>query len=117
MFIEIENGKIITISNVPFEGCQETDKEVVKGFDHSFYFLEETLTPEYLAKKKIYEEEQKLNKLRARRETECFTIINRGELWYDTLTNDQIAELNEWYRAWLNVTETKVIPTKPTWLK
>lgn len=55
--------------------------------------------------------------LRYLREIHCFTIINRGELWYDTLTNDQIAELNVWYRAWLNVTETKVIPTKPTWLK
>lgn len=55
--------------------------------------------------------------LRRLRENECFRFINRGELWYDTLTNDQITELSEWYRAWLNVTETKVIPNKPTWLK
>lgn len=55
--------------------------------------------------------------LRHLREIYCFAIVNRGELWYDTLTNDQIAELNVWYRDWLNVTDTKVIPDKPSWLK
>ena len=58
-----------------------------------------------------------LNKLRQQREVECFPIINRGQLWYDTLTSEQRTELQEWYHAWLDVTETKVIPTKPSWLK
>lgn len=56
------------------------------------------------------------NALRARRATECFRVINRGKLWYDTLTSSQQIELREWYIAWLNVTDTLVIPRKPQWL-
>lgn len=54
--------------------------------------------------------------LRERRAKECFPIINRGKLWYDCLTPIQLGELKSWYWAWLNVTETLVIPTKPDWL-
>jgi len=53
---------------------------------------------------------------RSKRARECYPIINRGQLWYDTLTETQLAELNTWYQAWLNVTETLVIPKKPSWL-
>jgi len=55
--------------------------------------------------------------LRSKRNSECFPIINRGELWYDSLTQEQRIELSVWYRAWLDVTETKVVPTKPSWLE
>lgn len=55
--------------------------------------------------------------LRSRREYECFRYINRGNAWYDLLTEQQKIELKEWYQAWLNVTDTKVIPEKPSWLK
>lgn len=54
--------------------------------------------------------------LRERREHECFQYVNRGSLWYDTLTTKQRAELQEWYIAWLNVTDTLDIPQKPEWL-
>lgn len=47
---------------------------------------------------------------------ECFAIINRGELWYNRLSESQKQELDDWYQAWLDVTETKVIPKKPEWL-
>ena len=57
-----------------------------------------------------------LDVLRKQRETECFDIVNRGMVWYDTLTAEQKQELAEWYRAWLDVTDTLVIPTKPSWL-
>ena len=62
-------------------------------------------------------EEEKLEVLRSIRENECFSIINRGALWYNTLSEEQIIELNNWYLAWLDVTETKIIPQKPEWLK
>lgn len=62
-------------------------------------------------------EKLELDKLRQQREVECFPIINRGQLWYDILTSEQRTELQEWYHAWLDVTETKVIPTKPSWIK
>lgn len=61
-------------------------------------------------------EEVILNELRSRREIECFSIINRGQFWYDLLTEEQKAELRVWYQNWLDVTDTKVIPTKPSWL-
>ena len=54
--------------------------------------------------------------LRIRREKECFSIINRGELWYDTLTTDQREELSVWYQAWLDVTETLTPPDPLPWL-
>lgn len=57
-----------------------------------------------------------LNLLRIRREEECFPVINRGQLWYDTLDNIQKEELRFWYQDWLDVTETKIIPEKPLWL-
>ena len=54
--------------------------------------------------------------LRKRRETECFSYINRGQLWYDKLSNAQKQELSEWYQGWLQVTGTLTAPEKPSWL-
>ena len=54
--------------------------------------------------------------LRERREKECFSIINRGWIWYSSLTLSQWRELRTWYLAWLNVTATKTIPERPTWI-
>lgn len=62
------------------------------------------------------EKETIKQELRDRREKECFSIINRGQLWYETLDGQQRTELRDWYNAWLNVTETLVVPEKPTWL-
>lgn len=79
--------------------------------------------------------EEILQDLRYRRETECFSIINRGRLWYDTLTDWQQEELRKWYREWLDLPakyqaeldiKTKyqvefdiqiIIPKRPEWLK
>lgn len=64
----------------------------------------------------LVKDEQKLSHLRKLRITECFSIINRGKLWYDSLTLSEEAELRDWYAAWLNVTETLIIPKRPSWL-
>lgn len=61
--------------------------------------------------------QEKLNLVRRKRENDCFPIINRGQLWYDTLSEQQKTELRNWYQQWLDVTTTFVIPTKPEWLK
>ena len=61
--------------------------------------------------------EAQLKSLRFKREKECFPIINRGQLWYSTLTAEQYRELQVWYQAWLDVTETLVIPEKLGWLE
>lgn len=54
---------------------------------------------------------------RLRREKECFSVINRGQLWYEGVSITQLLELRQWYKAWLNVTETMVVPEKPAWLE
>lgn len=62
-------------------------------------------------------EEIKKDKIRQSREVECFSVINRGELWYAKLTEEQRAELSTWYQAWLDAPQTKVIPEKLEWIK
>ena len=69
-----------------------------------------------IEKYKKRKENNKFDDLRRRREVECFPIVNRGQLWYDTLNEEQKAELKEWYIAWLDVTDTLIIPNKPNWL-
>ena len=54
--------------------------------------------------------------LRERREIECFAIADRA-CWYDSLTNEQKKEVQMWRNAWLDVTQTLIIPTKPSWIK
>lgn len=57
-----------------------------------------------------------LDELRTRREVECFSVINRGQLWYEGVSVVQLLELRQWYKDWLAVTETLTVPDKPTWL-
>lgn len=64
----------------------------------------------------LQEQERVKEDYRQRRETECFSVINRGQLWYEGITLPQLLELRSWYKAWLNVTDTMVVPEKPAWL-
>lgn len=55
------------------------------------------------------------NTLRNRRQTECFDRIdNKSVLWWNSLSDEDEAEVKQWYNDWLNVTSTKVIPELPT---
>lgn len=63
------------------------------------------------------ESELALIRLRSRRASECFPVIDRSILWHNRLTEEQKTELNVWYQSWLDVTETKVVPEKPAWLE
>jgi len=67
-------------------------------------------------KQKELADKKELAGLRSQREKVCFPYINRGSLWYGKLTTKQNEELNAWYQAWLDVTDTKVIPEMPEWL-
>jgi len=60
-------------------------------------------------------EEQKsiLRRLRVNR---VFPIVNRSNFWFNSLTQQQKDELQVWYQAWLDATETLEIPDRPTWL-
>lgn len=62
------------------------------------------------------EREALCDELRKRRETECFSYVNRGQPWYDRLSAEQEAELEAWYAAWLKVTDSLTVPAKPSWL-
>lgn len=63
------------------------------------------------------QEEEENKQLRIERDAECFSVINRGWLWYDTLTEKQTKELRKWYKDWLDVTDTRKKPDRPSWLK
>lgn len=62
------------------------------------------------------EQEALREQLRKQREAECFSVINRGWLWYDTLSDTQVSELRDWYRGWLDVTDTLTVPVEPSWI-
>lgn len=56
------------------------------------------------------------NVIRKSRAEICFPIINRGRLWYDRLTEEQVAELRDWYSAWLDAPDTLIVPKTPEWV-
>ena len=100
-------------------GASETpEPEDMDLFMHQFYAFQlkdGKLMYDPTEYEKVQTEEQKEN-LRSRRETECFSVINRGQLWYEGISLSQLLELRQWYKAWLNVTTTLVAPEKPKWL-
>lgn len=65
-----------------------------------------------------------LEKVKRNRKIICFDIINRGSLWFDTLTAHQKEQLGNWYHQWLNITDTinlendleSQYPIIPEWL-
>ena len=100
-------------------GIEVPEPEDIEQFLHQFYayqFQDGKL--EY--KKDAYEAhvtEELKSEYRQRREKECFSVVNRGQLWYEGISIAQLLELRQWYKAWLNVTETMVVPEKPAWLE
>lgn len=86
--------------------CEQANGKELKVIDGKVVAVEHEVT-----------EEELLQAFRQKREIECFTIINRGKLWYDSLTEQQSIELNNWYNSWLDVTTTRVVPEKPSWIK
>lgn len=82
--------------------------EVFKLADGKLALDEEKLKADHA------QQEQKT--LRERRESECFSVINRGWIWYSCLTLSQWRELRAWYLAWLNVTKTLTVPERPAWV-
>ena len=100
------------------EGIDTLEPEDMDLFMHQFYAFQlkdGKLVYDPTEYEKVQTEEQKEN-LRIRRETECFSVINRGQLWYEGITLSQLLELRQWYKAWLDVTTTLVVPDKPKWL-
>lgn len=103
------NYSVIQVQELPI---YDVLRQELKIQNNQLVVVNKNLTAEQLQEV----EQIELNNLRAQREEECFPTINRGQLWYNKLTQDQITQLNSWYQAWLDVTVTKIIPTKPSWL-
>lgn len=120
MQVQIENGYVSSYALIGtlVGGIEVPDPPDVEHFEANFqaYRLRDG-TLELDAERKTENERKALClELRERRETECFSVINRGQLWYDKLTERQKAELSAWYEAWLNVTKTLTVPDRPPWL-
>lgn len=105
----------VDVESLPNE-TDEIRKRAYK-LDNGQWVFDEAKYQELLKEQVIVDEKIEIEDLRVQREVECFSIINRGALWYNTLTEEQLVELNTWYNAWLDITETKVIPVKPSWIK
>ena len=84
--------------------------DVVDGFPGA-YIIENGIFRQLMTVEQVQSE-----RLRYRRSEECFPIVNRGALWYDKLTEEQKAELSEWYEAWLDAPQTGSAPDRPAWL-
>ena len=84
--------------------------------NHRSYYLSDGVLVKSDDRQKEIENERELTYLRSQREKACFPYINRGYLWYSKLTDEQKEELDVWYQAWLDVTETRQIPDAPEWL-
>lgn len=82
----------------------------------SYYLSEDNILVKSDDKLKEIETERELVDLRSQREKACFPYVNRGEMWYSRLSAEQKEELGAWYQAWLDVTDTRVIPEMPEWL-
>ena len=101
------------------DGIEVPEPEDIEQFLHQFYvfqFQDGKLTYNADAYDAHVLEEQKAE-YRLRREKECFSVVNRGQLWYEGISITQLLELRQWYKAWLEVTETMVVPEKPAWLE
>lgn len=66
---------------------------------------------------KVLQAERNKDGIRYERQRLCFPIINRGQLWYDTLYSYQKAALKDWYQAWLDAPETGIIPEDLDFIK
>lgn len=82
----------------------------------SYYLSEKNVLVKSDDRQKEIEEQRELTDLRSQRDKLCFPYINRGYLWYNKLTKAQKTELDSWYQAWLDVTETRLVPDAPEWL-
>lgn len=96
--------------------------EAPEDFDHfaEFYqcylYTDGVMTIDQKVEEELRVRRQR-DEIRRQRETECFPFINRGALWYKNLTNDKLAQLEQWYIDWLDAPETMTIPSAPVWLK
>lgn len=109
-------GYIDSWSSIPFDPSLPCI-EVENPYDEIILGYTKIIDGKLVTDTERYEHDRLVNEIRIRREVECFIIVNRGQLWYNTLTKAQKQELDEWYHAWLEAPETLIIPPRPSWIK
>ena len=120
MQIQLENGYVSSYALIGslvggIEVPEPPDPEHFEAHYTAYRLRDGTL--EYSEEQNTANERKALcDELRKRRETECFSYINRGQPWYERLTVEQKSELSAWYADWLKVTDTLTAPEKPSWL-
>lgn len=106
----------VNISDLPFIEISNPPQDFLENYKYYNYLPE---YDEYYFNEQFKAEEDYLKlveEIRQRRQTECFSVIDKSQLWYDRLTKKQHEQLDEWYKAWLKAPETLTIPAKPKWL-
>ena len=117
-----ENGYVMAYALVGGFGSDAVTVNEPENLDdfesncRSYYLSKDNVLVKSDEKQKEIENQRELTNLRSQREKVCFPYINRGYLWYSKLTEAQKGELDIWYQAWLNVTDTKIVPEIPEWL-
>lgn len=117
-----EDNNVVGISNskIEIENCNTysidtiLDQDKIDGYifkDNNVIFSDERFEKNKLESHKW--------DLRNKRKDVCFSVIDRGTIWYkkNITTEERQTELDNWYKAWLDVTETLIEPVKPDWIK
>ena len=66
---------------------------------------------------KVLQAERNKDEIRFERQRVCFPVVNRGQFWYDTLTQSEKNKIREWYQKWLDAPETGIIPNDLDFIK
>lgn len=106
----VEGYSFSNRDNAQFERLKEE-------FNRGNEFYIEEVGNNYVVRRNTFSDEERAEEIRDLRKAICFPVINRGELWYNRISDSQLDELNRWYEAWLNAPQTLVIPEKPSWLE
>lgn len=116
-----KTGRVIgwSLDDLANEQMFSVSCDIPKDFEENafFYRYEDgsfIFDPKY---KEEYTNGRIMAEIRDKRQTVCFPIVNRGNLWYDLLSDGERAELMVWYKAWLDAPETLIEPEMPEWLK
>ena len=120
MLIQLDtNNNVVGYSN--YEENMEIDETCVIINDEmipiNFFdeYIQYSFEEGKLIKHSILSEVEQ-DHIRARRNRECFPIINRGNVWYDMLDTEEKEELGKWYQEWLDAPATGMIPDLPSFL-
>lgn len=115
-----ENGYVISyaIEGELLDSIQVETPEDIESFEsnYSSYKVVDSILVFDADRAQVVREEEQQQYIRFLRNRICFPIVNRGNVWYRTLTEEQSEELFQWYQAWLSAPTTMVIPETPSWI-